>query len=210
MATWSIRSSLCKFPSARIICLPTLFTTVYAAQCLTQILPSCIHKSLLVHCTTCHGRLSHHLVNGKLFQKEDMFAHKHGPRAPVFTVVMAALSYSTNRPSMFLHSVEAENVCLGGQSYNFVAFNSIADAQHKVWIFHGLLKKKKEEEPILCAYTLWSSCSQVEKKQTQTNPVSLFAFKLEGSQINRTKKCTMTSERIPAGWLHGMKAIYPL
>lgn len=31
-----------------------------------------------------------------------MFAHKHGPRAPVFTVVMAALSYSTNRPSLIL------------------------------------------------------------------------------------------------------------
>lgn len=109
------------FPSALIICWLSLFTIVYAAQCLTQTLPSCIHKSLLVHCTTCHSRLSHHLVNGKLFQKEDMFAHKHRPRAPVFTVVMAALSYSTNRPSMFPAQFTAENVCLCGQRYNFVA-----------------------------------------------------------------------------------------
>lgn len=91
----------CKLPSAHIICLPTLFTFVYPAQLLAQTLPSCIHKGLLVHCTTCHSRLSHHLVNGKLFQEEDMFAHKHGPRAPVFTVVMAALGYSTNKPNMF-------------------------------------------------------------------------------------------------------------
>lgn len=111
------------FPSALIICRLSLFTIVYAAQCLTQTLPSCIHKSLLVHCTTCHGRLSHHLVNGKLFQKEDMFAHKHRPRAPVFTVVMAALSYSTNRPSMFRTVFAAQNVCLCGQRYNFVALN---------------------------------------------------------------------------------------
>lgn len=89
------------------VCL-LLFTFVYAGKRLTQTLPSCIHKSLLVHCTTCHSRLSHHLVNGKLFQKEDMFAHKHGPRAPVFTVVMAALAYSTNRPSMFLSHFRGE------------------------------------------------------------------------------------------------------
>lgn len=107
---------LCRFPSAHIICLPTLFTFVYAAQRLTQTLPSCIHKSLLVHCTTCHGRLSHHLVNGKLFQKEDMFAHKHGPRAPVFTVVMAALGYSTNRPSMFLSHLQKRMFVLEGSA----------------------------------------------------------------------------------------------
>lgn len=90
------------FPSPCAFCLPSLFTLVYAAELFTQTLPSCIHKSLLVHCTTCHSRLSHHLVNGKLFQKEDMFAHKHGPRALVFTVVMAALGYSTNRFNIFL------------------------------------------------------------------------------------------------------------
>lgn len=66
-----------------------------------------------------------------------MFAHKHRPRAPVFTVVMAALSYSTNRPSMFPTQFAAENVCLCGQRYNFVALNfQCSHPTHLfVWLF---------------------------------------------------------------------------
>lgn len=45
-----------------------------------------------------------------------MFAHKHGPRAPVFTVVMAALSYSTNRPSMFPTQLEKRMFVLVGKA----------------------------------------------------------------------------------------------
>lgn len=38
-----------------------------------------------------------------------MFAHKHRPRGPVFTVVMAALGYSTNRTS---HLPPCLNICI--------------------------------------------------------------------------------------------------
>lgn len=51
-----------------------------------------------------------------------MFAHKHRPRAPVFTVVMAALSYSTNRAGMFLSHVQKRMFVLVGRVITVYCF----------------------------------------------------------------------------------------
>lgn len=72
-----------------------------------------------------------------------MFAHKHRPRAPVFTVVMAALSYSTNRPSMFPTQLQQRMFVFVGKGITLQLLTFSAITRRKPKVFHGLFLRRQ-------------------------------------------------------------------
>lgn len=100
-----------------------------------------------------------------------MFAHKHGPGAPVFTVVMAALGYSTNRPSMFLSRLQRRMFVLLGRAITFVPLTWLMSTllvhfYHIQFNFLCHLKNKKTirsiQKVLFCSYVTFffpSVCS---------------------------------------------------